>query len=79
MNDGMTVPSVMAGIQEFNMTELSCIAGLDNQSIACTRITSGKTQASKPLLPAAAYPPTAIAMYGLQPAAASAPMRRAII
>jgi len=33
----MTVLSVMAGIQKINMTELSCIAGLDNQIIACTR------------------------------------------
>jgi len=78
MNDGMTVPSEMAGIQGFNMTELSCIAGLDNQSIACTRITSGKTQATRPLLQAAAYTPAAIAMTGVQPAGASAPMRRAI-
>jgi hypothetical protein len=37
MNDGMTVPSEMAGIQESSMTELSCIAGLDNQSIASIR------------------------------------------
>jgi len=75
----MTVMSGMTGIQEFNMTELSCIAGLANQSIACTHNISGKTQASRPLLPAAAYPPTAIAMSaGAQPAAASAPMRRAI-
>ena len=78
MNDGMTVLSEMTGIQEFNMTELSCIAGLDNQSIACTRTLSGKTLDSWQLLPTAAYPSPAIAMSGTQPAAASVPMRRAI-